>query len=598
MEFDVAYIVKDLKPMKKNFILLLLVTFFCTTLSAQVVMVPLNNDVYDFLERMQVKGMTGRYYDGIKPISRKDIREYLVRVDDYDEYVNLSLSDIEQLVGFLDEFSYERKYIKSMQELSDEFIEEFINVLLDEDADTTYLEKEKWKLLKFPYKFYSGDSYISFEPKFQAEYHFNSSDTSTFAENYQRLTGGGYIFGYLGDNIGFSFDGVNNAVRGNIFDVKKIDCPEQGIGVEHKRDGSYYYEEVDAAVSFSTKYADITIGRFSNFWGCGHTGSVSLSNKAPSYPQIMVRAKFNDWLRFVYFHGWLESNILDDSTSYWINYGDQEFDREFYKKKYVAAHRLEIAPSDRFSFGLSELLYYGERDAEFVYFIPIMLFWSAQRYTNDQDNEMIGLDYEWIPFYGIKTYGSLLIDEIALSKIFKKNESHNYVAYQLGAYIVEPFMTGLDFRIEFTHLNPWVYTHKFPINFATSDDYWMGYWTGQNADNLYFGIDYQPNSKLKFSADYSLYRKGAQDSIKYQYQIPPVEKFLYGHQYTKNTFSFKCSYEILPELETEFGFRYTDCNVNEENIALAEQGEYVNPVYYKSDFTQTTISVLLSYRFD
>ena len=301
----------------------------------------------------------------------------------------------------------------------------------------------------------------------------------------------------------------------------------------------------------------------------------------------------------MYVHGWLESNILDDSSSYWINYGnDQTFDREFYKKKYVAAHRLEIAPSDRFSFGLSELLYYGERDAEFVYFIPIMLFWSAQRYTNDQDNEMIGMDYEWIPWNGFKTYGSLLIDEIALSKVFKKNESHNYIAYQLGAYLVEPIMKGLDFRFEYTHLNPWVYTHKFPINYATSDDYWMGYWTGQNADNIYFGIDYQPSKKLKLSADYSIYRKGAQDSIKYQYQIPPVERFLYGQQYTKNILTLECSYEIFPELEAELGFRYTDCNVNEENITLAEQGEYVNPVYYKSDFTQTTISILLSYRFD
>lgn len=585
--------------MKKNFILLLLFAFFCTSLSAQVVLVPLNNDVYNFLERMQVKGMTGRYFDGIKPIPRTDIREYLVHIFDHDDYYELTECEQEQLDDLLKEFSYEQKYSPSSKEVSTDFIEDFINLFTEEDADTTYFKKEKWELLKFPYKFYSGDSFISFEPKFQAEYHYNSSDTSTFAENYQRLTGGGYIFGYLGDNIGFSFYGVNNAVQGNIFDVKKIDCQDQGIGVEHKRDGNYFYEEVDAAVSFSTKYADLTIGRFSNYWGCGHTGSVSLSNKAPSYPQIMVRAKFGKWLKFVYFHGWLESNILDDSTSYWINYGnDGEFHRKFYKKKYVAAHRLEISPSERFSFGLSELLYYGERDAEFVYLIPIMLFWSAQRYTNDQDNEMIGLDYEWIPWNGVKTYGSLLIDEIALSKVFKKNESHNYVAYQLGAYLVEPIIDGLDFRFEYTHLNPWVYTHKFPINYATSDDYWMGYWTGQNADNIYFGIDYQPNKKLKFSADYSIYRKGAQDSIKYQYQIPPVEKFLYGHQYTKNTLSLKYSYAIFPELEAELGFRYTDCNVNEENIALAEQGEYVNPVYYKSDFTQTTISVLLSYRFN
>lgn len=584
--------------MKKKLCLSLLLTFFSTTLSAQVVLAPLENDVYDFLERMQVKGMTGRYFDGIKPICRTDIHKYLLHINDHQAYNDLSLYDKEQLERFLNEFSYEDRYTKGSQQVSADFIDDFIDMFTDTKADTTSSKEDKWNPLKFPYTFRSGNSFISFDPTFQAEYRVNSSDSATFAENYQRLTGGGYIYGYLGNNVGFSFYGVNNAVKGNIFDVKKIDCAEQGIGVEHIRNERYYYEKVDAAVSFSTKYADLTIGRFSNYWGCGHTGSVSLSNKAPSYPQVMVRAEFGDWLRFVYFHGWLESNITDDSTSYWINYGEQAYHREFYKKKYIAAHRLEIAPSDRFSFGLSELLYYGERDAEFMYFIPVMLFWSAQRHTNNQDNEMIGLDYEWVPINGIKTYGSLLIDELSLSTIFDENRSHNYIAYQFGTYIVEPFVTGLDFRIEYTHLNPWVYTHKFPINYGTSDDYWMGYWAGQNADNLYFGIDYHVNGKLKLSADYSIYRKGAQDSIKYQYQIPPVEKFLYGHQYTKNILSLSCSYEIFPELEAELGFKYTDCNVNEENIARAEQGEYVNPVYYKNDFTQTTISILLSYRFD
>ncbi|HEX37915.1 MAG TPA: hypothetical protein ENG70_03530 [Candidatus Cloacimonetes bacterium] len=577
---------------------LMLFLYLSIQLSAQRVLVPLNDDVYDFLERMQTKGLLKRYHDGIKPISRVDVRKYLKEIEANQQHDDLLEFEQKLLDEYSKEFSYEQKF-KIQDKHEENFLEKFIELFGDEDDKDSDVKKEQWKAFKFPYNFYSGESIISFEPKFQAAYQINSSDTSTFAENYQRLTGGGYIYGYLGDKIGFSFYGVNNAVRGNEFYVLKIDSPQQGIGVQHKRGDNYYYEEVDAALSFSAKYADITIGRFSNYWGCGHTGSIVLSNKAPSYPQVMLSAKFSNWLRFVYFHGWLESNIRDDSTSYLIPAGEDEyFERELYKKKYVAAHRLEFSPSSRFTLGLSELLYYGERDPELVYFIPIILFWSAQRYANDQDNELIGIDYEWIPWNGIKTYGSLLIDEISLSKMFDKENSHNYIAYQLGLYFVDLVVNGLDLRSEYTHLNPWVYTHKFPINEVSSDDYWMGYWTGQNADNLYLGAEYRFNSKLKFSADYSLYRKGAQDSIKHQYEIPPVEKFLYGHQYTKQTIGLDVQYEMLPQLVAEFGYTFTDCNVNEENIHKAEQGEYVNPVYYRSDFTKSTISIVLSWRFN
>ena len=548
-------------------------------LYGQVVLVPVDDTVYDFLERMQTKGMLDRCYYGMKPISRMNIRSCLQEIQTHDSHNNLSLYEQKQLESFLKKFYFEQKFLD-----------------FNDDKDVT---RKVWKPFRFPYMFYSGESMISIEPKFSAEYHINTSDTATFAENYQRLTGGGYIYGYLGEAIGFSFYGVNNAVRGNEFDVIKIDSPQQGIGIRHKGGDNYYYEEVDAAVSFSTKYTDITIGRFSNYWGCGHTGSIILSNKAPSYPQVMLRVKFNNWLRFVYFHGWLESNIKDDSTSYFIHATNKsDFQRKFYKKKYVAAHRLEIAPSSRFTIGFSELLYYGERDPELIYFIPIMLFWSAQRHTNDQDNELIGIDYEWIPWQGVKTYGSLLIDEIALSKMFDKEKSHNYIAYQFGLYLVDPLIKGLDLRAEYTHLNPWVYTHKFPINEVSSDDYWMGYWTGQNADNFYLSAEYRFNHKLKISADYSLYRKGAQDSIKYQYTIPPVEKFLYGHQYTKQAFGIAINYELFPNLIVEIGYKYTECDVNEENIRSTEQDEYVNPVYYRNDFSQSTVSILLSWRFD
>ncbi len=331
--------------------------------------------------------------------------------------------------------------------------------------------------------------------------------------------------------------------------------------------------------------------------GIGKTGSISISNRAPSYPQIMLRTGFSDWLKFVYFHGWLESNEPNDSLSYTIHEGNETFQREFYKSKYVAAHRLEIAPLQNFKFAVSEMLYYGETDPKLIYFVPVMFFWSAQHQTNDQDNEEIGFDLEWSPSDICQIYGSLIIDDIRLTKIFAKDEALNYIGYQLGTNLIEPILPGLDFQIEYSHINPWVYTHKFPVNRATSDGYLMGYWSGQNSDNLFCKLRYDMDVNENIFLSFSHYRKGAQDSVYKQYECPPSEKFMFGHQYTRN--SLKLGYEklLFSKITCKVGFQYQYYNVNKENVAKTEQGIYVNPVYYKNDFERYSVSCSISYGF-
>ncbi|MCK4357420.1 MAG: hypothetical protein KAW92_01510 [Candidatus Cloacimonetes bacterium] len=597
--------------MKRFYFVIGLFLLVMSSLSAQMVFVPLENGVYRFLERMEIKGLTNRCFNAMKPIPRTEILLYLLNIKDSENYENLQPYEKKKLEDYLEEYSYERKFLDVPSSPSKSGIKSGIigdsNLLKALESGLEYTtgkeislsdkerSEKKWHPLHFPYKFFHKENLLVFNPLFRFKYKNNESDNSFFAENNRRLTGGGEIYGYLGDNIGFYFRGVNNAEWGDSCDVKKLDRQEQGIGILGSIENCNTYDEVDAYVSFSTKYADLIIGRYSNYWGIGKTGSLTISNKPPSYPQIMVKAGFSNWLKFIYFHSWLESNIKDDSLSYGIDWGHNEIlERKFFKKKYVAAHRLEISPLKNLKLGFSEMLYYGERDPELVYFIPIMLFWSAQHYTNDQDNLQAGIDIEWIPTRFCKLYGSIMIDEIKLSKMFDKEESRNQLGYQVGSYFVEPFLPGLDFRIEYTHLNPWTYTHKFPINEATSDGYVMGYWTGQNADNLYLGVDYQLNYKLKISLDYSRYRKGAQDSIYYQYHTPPSEKFLFGHQYTKNTFGVSLEYEIMNNLFCELSCEFLDCNVNEANI---NKEEYVNPVLYKSDFKQNSLVFSVGYGF-
>jgi len=572
---------------------LLLIFVFNSSLKAQVVFVPLNDNVYDFLEELEIKGLTNRCFLGSKPLSRKQVLNYLLKAAQRPNFKNLSQLEKNKYEKYLKKLSPEKKLWHD----TDDFMnigEEIIKKLTDYEIDISVTKEDTtWHSYSLPFEFYRNKSYLQLNPIAKAKYVINSSDSSYFDENESLLTGGGRIFGYLGDHIGFGFRAVNNRVDANEFDFKKLNTSQQGIGSLVTR--GTYFDEIDAYISLSSEYTDLVLGKFSNYWGSGKSGSVTISNRAPSYPQIMLRTGFSDWLNFVYFHGWLESNLQDDSTSYTFQNGDQTFYRKFYKQKYIAAHRLEIAPWDNFKFAFSEMLYYGETDPKMIYFIPVMFFWSAQHQTNDQDNEEIGFDIEWIPTDFCKLYGSMIIDDIRLTKIFDEDESLNYLGYQVGTKLIEPILSNLNMQIEYTHINPWVYTHKFPINRATSDDYLMGYWSGQNSDNLFMEMNYDIDAWQNISLAFSHYRKGAQDSTYKQYECPPSEKFMFGHQYTRNSINLQYTRELFNHLTTSVGLKYQNINVNEENIEKAEQGIYVNPVYYKNDFERYSASISISY---
>lgn len=582
---------------KKNSIVISFVIFMfllCAQLPAQIVFTPLENNVYDFLQRLNIKGLTGKTFIDMKPLPRHEILRYLLKAKNNAKYDNLSGIDKGKLKYYLKQYLPEKIFYKEDNKLA-RFLDDVAELVNPGESKSQDRADSTFFPFRLPIQFYSDNSYLQLAPIFRCEYDYNTSDSSYYDKNSSRISIGARTFGYLGDHLGFNLRIVNNKVDANKMDFERIDENSQGVGSLVTR--GTFYDEVDAYLSASTQYVDLILGKFSNYWGAGKTGSISISNRAPSYPQIMLRTGFSDWLKFVYFHGWLESNELDDSLSYTIHDGNTTFYRKFYKSKYVAAHRLEIAPWNNFKFAFSEMLYYGETDPKLIYFIPVMFFWSAQHQTNDQDNEEICFDIGWSPSDVFNLYGSLVVDDIRLTKIFDKNKALNYIGYQIGSELIEPFISGLDFQIEYTHINPWVYTHKFAVNRATSDGYLMGYWSGQNSDNLFLELKYDLGINESISINFSHYRKGAQDSIYKQYECPPSEKFLFGHQYTRNSLEMGYEKLLFPNTTANIGFQYRYFNVNKGNITKAEQGIYVNPVYYKNDFSRYAISLSLNYNF-
>ena len=535
--------------MKK--ILFILFIMLNVSLTAQVVFVPLSHPIYNYLERLEVKGIVKDLVISTKPISRKYVGEILRGIDK-DKLTSVEFNEYE-------------KYTSEFSET----------------------HNEKGHIFKYNYKY----AVMYFDPIFQFDYDINKSNDDNEDENGKRLKGGAKVYGYFADKIGYYFEGANNYEKNNVRELKNWDNQEQGIG---ELDQGKYYSQVTAYASLSTKYIDFIFGRFSNYWGDGETGTLPLSNKAPSYNQFMIKADYFDKIKLTYFHASLFSDELDSTRLYFIkwNAGADSFPRRFYKNKYLAAHRLEIIAFDNFSIAFNELAYYGERDFDWSYLNPIMFYWAAKNYTKDTDNLQIGMDCKWRPLNKVKLYGGFLIDELKIKNIFDKNHHHNHIAGQIGLYLVEPFTKNLDFRIEYTALMPWIYTHKVPVNRATNIDYVMGYWTGQNADNLYFCADYRISPFLKTKIAFSRYRKGGLIDVWNQYNDEVAENFLNGYQYKRYRTSLLVDYNIWKKLSISVKYQYTDLDLNEDNY---NDKIYLDTRYYENDFYKHKICCSIKY---
>ena len=197
----------------------------------------------------------------------------------------------------------------------------------------------------------------------------------------------------------------------------------------------------------------------------------------------------------------------------------------------------------------SEAVIYGNRGIEFQYLNPIMPYHVAEHHLGDHDNNTMSFDITAFPINNYKFYLELFLDDFTLSRN-PLTYYGNKFAFLLGGYCVEPFdVKNLDFRIEYTRIEPYVYTHKDSINQFLNYDQIIGHWLGPDADNWFTEINYRPHRDLKFSFNWEYSRKGSLVEIK-PYQIFYNEKktFLKEVVEYRHNFGFKIINQLFRDM--------------------------------------------------
>ncbi len=516
----------------KKYILFFLIAF-STLAQSQTVYLPVNHSVYDFLKKMEAQQIITDYRDAVLPLTRENIAKFLIAVDS--SYEKLSAVDFQRLEFYKEEF----------------FVE------LEKLEYQGFME-ERWHL----YSYRSSPAILNVDLVGGYSYQKHPTDKNTKVRS-----NGAMAYGYIGNITGAYFYFRDNQEKGTLLDIRKDLSPVPGQVISRAQENYIEYDVIDAQVTFDISFLKLSFEKMHNVWGAGNKGNLIFSTKAPSYPQIKLRAEISKDITFTYFHAWLHSGITDSVLSYYVdNVGVY---RKIYKAKYVAAHMLEITPWNGVDIALGESEVYGGRNPELLYLIPIMLFKGAEHYALDTDNSQFFMSVDFNFIKNVNTYGTIFIDEFSTEEFFMKDRQRNQLGYTVGTKIFDIYYPNTEFLVEYTRINPWAYNHKFPDATYQTHFYDLGHWIGQNADYLFLGANYRPMWNLQVGLQFESLRKGDKLPTIRQYQLPTPE-FLYkivdgkdvpGPSLKKQSFGITAHYEPVRDLFVDFHLfqsRYTN----------------------------------------
>ncbi|MHB1050467.1 MAG: capsule assembly Wzi family protein [Bacteroidota bacterium] len=496
--------------MKKLFVLLIPVL-----LSAQSVYLPPGHPVYRYLDKMEAKQVITGYRDEVKPLSRERIAGFIIQID--------------TTMSILTEVEMEEQLF-----YREEFYEELVNLGYENVIE------ERWH----PYQYKSDIGNFNFNLIGGYTKHIRADGKNTVV-----ISNGASVYGYAGKHVGASFYFRDNRESGSYLDPKRVLSPIPAeVPSRNMIPRSFEYSFIEAQVNVDLGFVSLSVEKMPNVWGGGERGSVILSNRAPSYPQIKLRARLGDNIDFTYIHAWLFSDLIDSLRSYqnpgvpgWLGF------RRVYKPKYLAAHMVEFSPWDGVDIAIGESEVYGSRNPEPMYLIPIMFFKAAEHWMTDTDNSQMFFSVDLNVIDNTNLYATMFIDEFSTEDFYLSSRQRNQLGFTVGGRIYDLFLPDTKIMAEYTRLNPWVYNHRFSDATFQSHSVDMGHWLGQNADLFFTQISHQPLRELHVGIQFESWRKGGMLPTQFQYNLP-TPTFLYGPVIKSQTYGITGRYEAARDL--------------------------------------------------
>ncbi len=472
--------------MIRYYFIIALLVIVVLPLYPQVENVPAHHRVYEFLHRMEVRGVLDKYHGTVLPLSRKIIGRHLSRISEKRE--RLTRSERELLDLYRLEFSYDLGYgVIYANEL-------FGNKQFSKNLRGIFSQKQKYL-----YFWHDPDDNSLFLNGLGALEHRNRSGDHSAQFSFAEI--GIRSRGTLGGRVGYYLDIVNGIAFGD--SSFALEDPRFLTNYTFRVVGDGFYDESTGYIRFATDWFGLQIGRERLLWRENYGNSIFLSSNPPMFDFIRFDASYGV-VTYNFIHGWL----LGPLEMIW--YSDEHAPYPFHDAKYGVFHRLEFSLFNNvLRVGLNESLIYTRNSPEIGYLNPVSFLISTERNLGDRDRLMLGIDFAVKPGRNIELKFGAVIDDLNLKESLTRSWDNRWAVHG-GLYYIDPFgIRNVDLFIDYTRIEPYMYTHhRSPDRYYAHNDFVLGHPLGPNSDETTMKVIYKPNWQWRIATEFKRKRHG------------------------------------------------------------------------------------------
>ena len=458
----------------KHWITLIVVIVTIIQIRGQGVVLPLGNDAYRILERLEIKyGLQSGFHSNIKTFDRNALTTFALNLDTAS-------------------FNFSENYRKDLQ-----FIYLDNNEWLAHEKKE--VQKSKSPLLKHFYKTPANlleTNHSNFYLRAYPMLHLSLGSLKNEEDPYYLFNGGFELRGGIAERVYFYFNLLESQAHYPEYVDQLINerrnIPGQGA-FEFSRsrlfgfENGYRFLNGQGYLGFNlSEHVGVQLGRGRNFIGNGYR-SLFLSDFSNNYSYLKLNWKI--W-KFHYQNIFAKLSATPDFP------GEEN---PASAKKYIAAHYLSYNASKNFNISIFEVVVFNrDRHFELQYLNPLIFYRTVEQAIGSPDNVLLGAAFKWNFLRHFQMYGQLIFDEIKFDELTAGNGWWgNKFGIQAGLKYIDAFgIDHLDFQLERNLVRPYTYTHNDSLGSYTHFNQPLAHPLGANFRETVFLASYQPFPKL------------------------------------------------------------------------------------------------------
>jgi len=424
----------------KKVCLLLTLVLIITRCTAQTTYLPLNDEDYHLLDRMETR--TGRLCDSLcltaKPESRKHVVEYLqyLQHNEAGSYSAIDSINIARLISKNGEWTPDGNG-------ADDATHSWLHAFYKKKDDFIYVK--------------TNNFFVAVNPVLSGEAIYQSTNAvgGTVSKSPLILNSHGFeARGWISKRIGFYTFFTDNQDTPPAFVNNYISGkPQKAVpGADYYLVNNgltrYDYFQASGYIDFAVvkDHINLTFGSGKHFIGDG-INSLELSDFSSNMPFLQLTTRI--WkINYQNLYLQLTPQYDHDLLDYQLQH------------KYATMHYLSYNAARWLTVGFFESTVFATPNTfQISYMNPIILYKTVEQFNGNPDKELIGFNYKALVAHHLQFYGQFILNEFKSSHFFSnKGWSDNKWGLQLGAKYFDAFtVKNLDLQAEMNMVRPYTY---------------------------------------------------------------------------------------------------------------------------------------------